>query len=995
MNGLWKKSLLTISCLVVLVVSTIAAPDLSLAQAAQKPTGTPGNNRADKSGEKLRKGPPAFDTIPSKPLKPIQIPPRPDEAEPRGADGSGGYLFTNYESAPLAQTTTIAPTDTSVPPTPAASATATATQQACTAPTIDLKILIIVTDPTDTNTSLPAIKQALDYQGTPYTVFTASPKPTDPNADRLTPLLSSGCHAFFEGVILGNGDVAYSDPTAGYQSALTTPEWQALYLFEQTFNIRQATWYTYPSAQYGFNPPSSSGDTTTSPISANYTSAGQSVFPYANTANPLTIQYVWAYKAAPLDSNTTALLSDSSGNALIAVKTYTNGTQNLAMTFDGNANLVHTSVLAYGVISWVTNGLFLGQRHIFLVPQEDDIFIDDHIWTEGTACGSNPELTPNTYRISGDDFQAFINWQNGIQSQPTTENFILAHAFVGEGTNGEYNPDTLTPKVQTTQAEFNWVNHTYNHDNLDNASYSHMASQISQNLAVAQQLGFTHFSTLNFIAPDVSGLNNPNAMQAQYDAGIRYVVSDTSVAGQSNPSPNIGIYNQYQPAILEIPRRPNNLYYNVTNPEQWIEEYNCFYASFWGRNLTYPEVLDKESDVLIHYMFNGEMDPWMFHQSNLRAYDGTHTLLSDLLDQVINKYNARFVLPIQDPTMDQLGAQMAARMAYSSANVTASIVPGQTISFTSQGNATIPVTGFHTSDAESYGGQFIAHVAINAGQTITMSLGNPATSTPTATSTITSTPTSTGTSTPTATGTATVTPTATATNTALPTATNTLLPTATYTSTPLPTATRTPTPTFTASPLAATATNTPLPTATWTPLPTSTRTPTPVPPTNTPLPTSTRTPTPILPTNTPLPTATRTPTPIPPTNTPLPTSTRTPTPILPTNTPLPTATRTPTPIPNHAPVANNNSYSMHLLNVQLAVTAPGVLGNDTDADGDPLTSVLVSGPSNGLLTFNSDGSFTYTPVTSLLTFNDSFTYRAFDGQVYSNIATVTIQVIVP
>ncbi len=83
---------------------------------------------------------------------------------------------------------------------------------------------------------------------------------------------------------------------------------------------------------------------------------------------------------------------------------------------------------------------------------------------------------------------------------------------------------------------------------------------------------------------------------------------------------------------------------------------------------------------------------------------------------------------------------------------------------------------------------------------------------------------------------------------------------------------------------------------------------------------------------------------------------------------------------------------MNLLNIQLVVPAPGVLSNDRDADGDPLTASLVSGPSNGLLTFNSDGSFTYTPLTSLVTFSDHFTYRAFDGQAYSNPATVTIQV---
>ena len=55
-----------------------------------------------------------------------------------------------------------------------------------------------------------------------------------------------------------------------------------------------------------------------------------------------------------------------------------------------------------------------------------------------------------------------------------------------------------------------------------------------------------------------------------------------------------------------------------------------------------------------------------------------------------------------------------------------------------------------------------------------------------------------------------------------------------------------------------------------------------------------------------------------------------------------------------------------------------MLGNDSDVDGDALTAVLVSGPANGTLTLNADGSFTYTPDAN---FNgtDSFTYKANDG----------------
>ncbi|MES2660456.1 MAG: Ig-like domain-containing protein, partial [Verrucomicrobiota bacterium] len=96
---------------------------------------------------------------------------------------------------------------------------------------------------------------------------------------------------------------------------------------------------------------------------------------------------------------------------------------------------------------------------------------------------------------------------------------------------------------------------------------------------------------------------------------------------------------------------------------------------------------------------------------------------------------------------------------------------------------------------------------------------------------------------------------------------------------------------------------------------------------------------------------------------------------------------------NTAPVATNDAYSVNV-NTQLGVSAPGVLVNDTDAQSDPLTAALDVGPSHGILTLNSDGSFTYMPTTNY-TGPDSFTYHASDGIVSSNIATVSITVNAP
>ena len=93
---------------------------------------------------------------------------------------------------------------------------------------------------------------------------------------------------------------------------------------------------------------------------------------------------------------------------------------------------------------------------------------------------------------------------------------------------------------------------------------------------------------------------------------------------------------------------------------------------------------------------------------------------------------------------------------------------------------------------------------------------------------------------------------------------------------------------------------------------------------------------------------------------------------------------------NQAPVATDDAYSTPL-NTTLTVAAPGVLANDTDADGNPLTAAVVATVTHGTLALASTGGFTYTP-TSGYTGPDSFTYRANDGTVNSNTATVSLTV---
>ncbi|MEM9657793.1 MAG: Ig-like domain-containing protein, partial [Planctomycetota bacterium] len=94
---------------------------------------------------------------------------------------------------------------------------------------------------------------------------------------------------------------------------------------------------------------------------------------------------------------------------------------------------------------------------------------------------------------------------------------------------------------------------------------------------------------------------------------------------------------------------------------------------------------------------------------------------------------------------------------------------------------------------------------------------------------------------------------------------------------------------------------------------------------------------------------------------------------------------------NEPPTGSPDAYQTNE-DVPLNVSAAsGVLTNDEDLDGNPMTAQLQSGATHGTVVLNPDGSFEYTPD---LNFHgvDSFTYRVSDGTYQSGIVSVELNI---
>lgn len=613
---------------------------------------------------------------------------------------------------------------------------------------LDMKLLILATDGTEPG--LDALRSFLDHLGTPYeVVLLAKGQPL--------PVLDNGSKGFYQGIILTTGNLGICDPNC--RSALTLNDWVRLDKYAKAFKVRMVSYYTYPEARYGLIPVSAVGTTDDSPAYMSLTTAGADVFPYLRATASIKVanSYVYTAAATAAAGETTTPIVKLGNDVTGVIHRKADGREFLALTMDNNPYLFHSALLHYGVVRWVTKGIFLGNRKAFLTPQVDDLFLANDLFDSSkAACIPVGFATDPTFdaegqcpalRIQGSDLQKLAAWQSTLRANPQFAKFRVSMAFNGLGATaagGVGANDSLVSESVRQRNAFYWINHTYDHENLDcfkpaansgvcrPANQAEAMAEISQNVSVANSLGLPLDST-SMVTPAISGLQNPAFLAAAAARGIRYLIADLSRPEGVPPGPNTGIRSAAQPSLFMIPRRPTNIFYNTSTGFPMMsgsepDEYNYFYGPngifriggpggppFFWTNQTWSQIADRESETLLGYMLRGEMYPSMFHQANLYFYDGANSLFTETVGRTMSKFAALSNLPVVSMSQSSLGELLAERTAYRTAGVRGTITPGISLELRASGSASVPLTGVCSEGCETYGSEKQSAVNVPAG----------------------------------------------------------------------------------------------------------------------------------------------------------------------------------------------------------------------------------------------------------------------------------------
>lgn len=387
---------------------------------------------------------------------------------------------------------------------------------------------------------------------------------------------------------------------------------------------------------------------------------------------------------------------------LAVTTTSADGRERLALTMAHSPYLLHTQLLGYDLLRWVTRGVFIGQRTFYLGIDQDDWFAPTDRWDAAVGGVSG------AYRMSARDVAGVVKQQQKLRrSYPFAKGFAWTMAFNGAYADpkakrdcnvGTKSVDPLTSLTLCYKNKFFWVNHTFTHEYMD-APTSYMAAfgEIANNTKLARQLGLTAtkgYAKQSLVTGDISGLgwyapggpdsgpkvdhglnaSNPEFLRAAQKANVRYVAANMSVRSHEPDCWGCGITHPFNSSIFLVPRWPTNLFATPTTPEDMMDAYNRVYgpggsSPYFSHDLSYDEYLGFEAEIALSHLVSGSPYPHYQHVGNLREYAPGRSLAYDWAERLLQTYSRYYNQPVKTLNWDRLGQTVQERTAFRNAGV--------------------------------------------------------------------------------------------------------------------------------------------------------------------------------------------------------------------------------------------------------------------------------------------------------------------------------------
>lgn len=452
-------------------------------------------------------------------------------------------------------------------------------------PRIGLRVLVV----TDGLPEVEAIRMYLLGAGVPVETVDLR----DPDRRRLdSGFLSDdgrpGSRAHFQGVVLPDE----------YPGGLADEEMAALHDFEREYGIRQITASAPAGPAVGLDRPGFTG-----PFDgrdARFTPAARDDFGYARghlpfeDPNPGSTD-TWIEIARPragFEPFLTATSPDGVSGAVGGVFAQ-DGREELVLTFTYHSGSPQFQVLAPGLLSWLTDGVYLGSERAWFSVHIDDVLLPNARWVPDADCTAGvdcPASVPDQplIRMTAADVDHAVRWQreNGLRID-------LAFNGSGSSVGGASGPDPLTEALIANKDEFGWISHTWTHlylgcvrdhgpepwacATLPLLGWTRFVSQARIEQEVELNLDFARRHALpldptELVTGEHGGLrarpqmpeDNPNLAPAMTATGVLTLAADTS---EEHDHRMVG-------SATTLPRYPINLDYSAATELETVDHYN-------------------------------------------------------------------------------------------------------------------------------------------------------------------------------------------------------------------------------------------------------------------------------------------------------------------------------------------------------------------------------------------------------------------------------------